>query len=189
MGTEIRALYNKPECSDEESFEKPFYCRQTPLEVLQILFPKFHIAKYNTLETPGTVVSVPRLSTPGLKFPTPYYVHGLSIKEYIPENGLAIVGNIMSFDMNIRIPNVHIGKGREIVENLIEMYLIEKRMIDNEDGKEKVVEYVKERKENINIERERNLEDIIEYGRVSIGEEFDIKIIEKMSAEIVKNKE
>ncbi len=195
MGTEIKVLHTKRDfVKGEENFEKPFYCKETPFEVLKELYPKFHIKKYNSIETFGTMINF----NSHISGVVDYWIHGISINNFEPTNGLDVSGNLKDYKLNISIPNI--GKVEDIMSGFVEKYLIRKEIIDSGSatqnylrqlksskyGKQRAIEYLNERKKNPNPEKEQNLEDILDYGKVSLGEKFNLRKLEKMSRIIAK---
>lgn len=201
MGTEIKVLYKKLVNTKEKAdFEEPFYCKEAPFEVLKELYPKFHIQIYNTIETWGVLESLPREGEYSRLRENGFFIHGLSIKNSEPQNGMNILGNLSDYKMDISIPNGVIGNEEKIVRLFIERYLIEKKIIDAGSitqnylhqtkifkyGKQRAIQYVRERKNQIDEKKEECLEDILEYGKVALGDNFNLRKLERMSRRVAR---
>lgn len=202
MGTEIKILYKKPIYTKERAdFEAPFYCKEAPFEVLKELFPIFHIQKYNSLETWGTVARIPKESKYSKSNEeNNLLIHGLSITNFEPQNGMSISESLKDYKMDIPIPNTFIGLEKKLMENFIARYLIEKKVTDSGNvtqnylhqtsigkyGKQKAIQYVKERKNHIDEVKENYLKDILDFGKVALGEDFNLKKLRKMSRKVAR---
>lgn len=195
MGTEIKVLHHKKNFSrNKEYFEEPFYCQETPFKVLQELYPKFHITKYNTIEIPHVMIGINSKETNDC-----YWVYGLSITSFNPTNGLTVSGSLKDYRLDFELPCPSIDK-EEFIKNIVSGYLIRKEVIDSGSatenynhikkiskyGKQKVIEYINERKKNPNPQKEQNLEDILDYGKVALDNKFDLRILKRMSRRIAR---
>jgi hypothetical protein len=197
MPTEIKVLF-----SEKESFEKLFYCVESPYEVLKELFGKYHVRQFNSLETKwATLQPIPAKSAhKELQFFNSNYIEGLSVKKAESKNGIEITGNLKDYNPGIPFNQIYVDKGKEILYEFIEKYLITKEIIEsgyatkNYDhqekihkyGRQKAIEYLKQRDKEKDSKKEENLEDILDYGRVVLGEKMNIKMLKKLSRKIAR---
>ena len=189
--------------SIKEDFEEPFYCKENPFEVLKELLPRYHIEKFNNLETIRCLSKTldARSGNSNIKIGNKIWVYGLSIEDFRAKNGLGVFGNLKDYKLNINMKNNCLDKGAEIIEGFIRKYLIQKEIIDSgystvnwqyketihKYGKQKLINYLKERKKNADTEKEKYLEDILHYGIVLFGDDFNLKKLTKMSKRIIKS--
>lgn len=201
MGTEIKVIYNhKPIFAKKEDFEEPFYCKETPFEVLKELFSKYHIQKYKTLDTGlGVLNMIPAKSeSPGIILGNSIHITGLSIKSFQPK-GIEITQSVKEYPP-VPVKNITTTDIEEVFNEFIERYLIRKEIIDSgyatknylhqtktyRLGKQKAIEYLKERENKKDDKKEKNLEDILEYGKVLFGEGFNLNKLKKISKKVAK---
>jgi len=203
MGSEVRVIYEKPSFAKKEAFEEPFYCKESPFEVLKELIPIYHIEKYNTLDTHlGVMGSIPAKSDhPGILLGNPIWITGLSINHFQPK-GIEITQSVKEYTPGVKVGNLtNPDEKINIFNRFIERYLIRTEVVKegyatenylhqrtvHKSGKQKAIEYLKEREEKVDDKKEENLEDILDYGKVIFGEDFNLKRLRRISRKIARN--
>lgn len=201
MGSEVRILYKKT-CFNlnpkKQEFEEPFYCKESPSEVIKQLLPKYHISKYNTLDSSVNVMGFEKSKDNGINN---LRIFGIIVQEFNPK-GIEITQSIKEYDPKINVENIKDPILRlKIFNSFIENYLIKKEIINpgsqtqdyhrrttlSKMGKQKAVEYLKERDIKKDETKEKHLEDILDYGKAMFGEDFNINRLRKLSKRIAKN--
>jgi hypothetical protein len=214
MGTKISFSYDNPQAKNKNikkyALEEPFYCVESPVEILKAMAPKYPIARYNSIQNHTfPYATLPIVSTrPGIQYGNSIHLHGMNIEPYQNNNGLAITGSISNFDTDFPQDEFFNKKyGQELVEKLIRRYLIELKVLDwglvvqgstvfamevipskiLSYGKQKGINYMDVRKDTKDQKKEQNLEDILDYGRTVLKQDFTEKNIRKISSKLVKD--
>lgn len=198
MGTKVEILINKngvtsrrimeAEIKGKEAYPNlVYYCKESPFEVLAKLFPKYHITEFKGLQSHigSSLESM-----------------GLSIQEFNSKEGLIPTKSIKHYKPSVSKEIIRKCQSAEgFLERAIKDYLIEKQIIDRGSGienvvtgqkfskrygKQKIIEYVKEREKKKDSKKEKYFQDILNFGKVVMKGKFDIKTIKKMSHKIAK---
>jgi hypothetical protein len=156
-----------------------YYCMESPFRVLRELGPKYHITQFKTVSLIDGAISI---GNPGLI---------IEESKRDLENGSIISGKIKNYKCRLEEGNSFFGK-KDMISKLIGTYIVNTKIIsygsENEKielGKQKAVNYIKERKMIFNPIKEKALEDILEYGKVIFKKRFRIKDVNKIAEEII----
>lgn len=198
MGTKLSFNYEKTISRKlKYPYEEPFYCKESPSEVLPLLIKKYHVSRYNTVTT--NLCDRVELSGPqdyGI-FPR-FTIEGLNIVPYDNEqNGLTITKSVSDFAPGILESDLSIRNAKMIVDGMITKFLVDVKVLDfgaianishsvMSYGKLKATNYLKERKQKTDAMKEQNLEDILVYGKVVLGPSFNEKYILEVANRVVK---
>jgi len=201
MGTEIKVLFENRSLEKKVGLDEPFYCKEKPYEVLKELFPKFHVQKYNSLDAAisGMARAGYESDLSRIKPGNDLLITGISIKNFEKE-GIEITNSVKDYKLNILVKPLPTKEIWINFKGFVEEVLIKKQVIDSgaatqdynrkvtvsKYGKQKVTEYLDERKNNPDEEREKKLADILDYGKVIFGEDFDLNDLKKISHKIAK---
>jgi hypothetical protein len=206
MTTQIKFNYDKPGIlrTAEKEYEKPIFVKEEPVIVLEKLFGHYHVCTYKSLELRFyDVVSLPaeKGNIRGTR------IHGIEITELNEDLGLQTKNSINNIDiLTSIIPTKNFKSYDGFMNNLIEKYLIDIKITSNgfhtkgsfpldmevkpstvnANGTQEIINYFDIRKETKDIEKEKRLEEIIEYGKVAIANKFNMKTVEKMTKKIAE---
>jgi len=212
MGTKISFSYEHPfekhSGIKRYKFEEPTYCVESPIDVLKVMIPKYHVIQYNSVRVNITsLMRFPVISSkPGIQYGSSIHVHGMNIEPYENNNGLTITGSISNFDTDFPQSDFSLTHSHDIVHRLIRKYLIDITILNRghyvhgsrvfamevvpskiiDYGRQKGISYLDIREKSPDAKKEQNLEDILDYGKVVLGQDFNEKSIREISSEIIK---
>ena len=183
MGTKLSFDYDKSLFSKiKHPFEEPFYCKENSSVVLQRLISKYHVKKYNSIETNWCDrVYIPS-SDDKTVFPK-LTINGLNIRPYENNNGLRINKSYKDFNPGVPESDFSIKHAQMIVDGMIVKYMVDVKVLNYgiagvfsrppfSMGRQEAVSYLDARTNEKDKLKEQHLEDIIIYGKVVFGKSF-----------------
>jgi hypothetical protein len=183
MATKVRL--DKLVWDGSGNYDKPaeFFCKEDPEEVLRRIGVNHPISVYRTIETDigGAVVD-----NSGGKSAFDHFIYAISIKDANIPSGLAVTGGIEDLLKELPLTRTDSHppelERHNRIKSLVEKYLITQEPIGPDviglvEGRGPVTfeastltrNYLKERQEKQDPEREEWLRDILTYARVALG--------------------
>lgn len=200
MVTQIKPIYDKEDLLKWYEFKTaPFYCKEDSKTVLKELFAKYHVSRYNHISTLEDPIGV--FNTNSKKYP-PLYYRGLIIEPLITS---APEVNASWKDFDYTLPNKTITDYVPVMNDLIKNYLINTTIVrqskylfsSKAHGVRiprlklpdviKFTSYLDTRKNNSKENKELQLEDILTYGKVALGDSFNIDDINTLILKMEKD--
>jgi len=199
MVTKLNLVFTNGLSYNANESIKPFYCIESAQEVLKILKDKIVVCKYNSVSTHLTQSVI--IEEDGK---SEVYTGGIALMSLSPSK-IMNKNKDHTYSIQDFLPLLPecidtIPRKENILESMIATYMIDVKVIDNGSvmhdkrsqditkyplsiisrGMQNPINYLDTREIRTNKLKEKNLKDIIEYGKVIIGKFFDentVKVI------------
>jgi hypothetical protein len=127
-------------------------------------------------------------------------ITGLSIKRY-ESRGIRFTESVSKYNPAVIVNKLINQTPEDMLNYFVKKYLItteitkagsqtqncNHRIVGSTPSEQIAIEYLKERERKIDMAREGNLEDILDYGKVVFGRRFDIKKLKEISSKVASS--